>query len=197
KTYLFEAHGLFSLSGLSYLFLSAVKVDFEVRDSSGRRVALQKEAPIYQSPSQFKIPDTRISGWAQGTLSVKVTPTLIASGEYPIPAVYPTGIPYYVLAFDSRGGALAASDARCSAPETFALYRSPATDPVRFGATTTSRDGIGFCGGTAHAGEMRASLTHPKRNAALGSIVGWFFPFLVAIASQLYSKRRRAKLKAR
>lgn len=196
KTYHFDAHGPFSISALSYLLLSSVKVDLKVSDAQGQVLAVQKESPLYLSTSSFKIPDTRITGWAQGPVTLTITSTRFANAEFPIPSIYPTQIPYFILAFDSRAEGVSFADARCSAPETFAIYRSPAGEPIRFGASSTSRDNIGFCG-NAQAGMLNEHAAARSKAAPLGSILAWFLPFWVALATQLYSKHRRAKLRAR
>lgn len=196
KTYQFEAHGPFSISALSYLLLSSVKVDLKVSDAQGQVISVQKESPIYLSNSSFNIPDMRLTGWSQGVVNVTITPSRLAASEFPIPSIYPTQIPYFILAFDSHPEGVKFADARCSAPETFAVYRSPASDPIRFGASTTSRDNIGFCG-NAQAGTLHDHPRAPHPSAPLGSILAWFFPFFIALVTQLYSKLRRAKLKAR
>ncbi len=194
KVYQFTANGNFSISGLGYLLMSPIKVDISIVDANGNPINVQTQSPMYESASTFQIPDTRITGSAVGPIFVKVTPSWIASSDYPTPSVWPSATPYYVITFNSGTTPLTAGlteNARCAPPSKFSKYQSPPGDPVRFSSTTSTRDGIGFCGGSSAQADLLHHEKRAPRSAPIGEIIGWLLPYLVALGSRSYFYSRR------
>ena len=185
-TYHFVANGPFKVTGLGYLLLSPIKVDLQVFDSAGNPIAVEKHTPLYESASsKFAIPDTEITGNAVGPIQVQVTAQSLPATDFPTPAIWPGQTPYFIIDFNAyptdRFASFLPDNARCAPPEnSFKPYHSPAGSPLRFSSTQSTRDGVGFCG-NAEA----ADRTHPRIPTPLGSILGWFMPFFVAIGAQL------------
>lgn len=193
KTYTFNANGSFKVTGLGYLLLSPVKVSLSLDQTSGKT--------LYRSRmSEYKIDDSVITGTAFGPVTIKVEISGNDPKSFPSPAVWPGTSPNYVLVFsDNADTPLSSSmpnNARCDSNEPFSDYQSPPGDPIRNSTSTTTRDGIGFCG-NAHASSFHeGSLKTVKNHTPLGSIIGWALPFLVALVCQLFLRKRRAKLNA-
>ncbi len=199
RTYAIPVNGQFSLSGIAYLLLSPIKVSLTAVDSSGNNIPLSVQSPLYQSTSNFVIPDTQITGTANGTIFVTATASALKQGSYPV-AISPAATSYFALIQNSNGPNRSPDstpalpdNARCSPPETFAAYQSPPGDPIRFATTSSGRDGVGFCG-SAHAGDFGKDSNTRRVHPSNGAILGWFFPFLVLLLTQLFSKLRRARL---
>ena len=182
KTYTFNANGPFKITGLGYLLISPIKVALSI------------------AGDQSKIDDSSVSGTAFGPITVKVEISANESSSFPSPAVWPGSDPYFVIVFNGnakeRPHSSIPNNARCESSEPFPPYQSPAGNPIRDATSTTTRDDIGFCG-NAHAATFHDhSHEQSKRQPNLGAILGWSLPFLVAIACQLFLRRRRAKLES-
>jgi len=193
KTYTFMANGPFKITGLGYLLLSPIKVSISL--------ASQTSNILYRSnTSEFKIEDSILTGTAYGPITVKVDISKNELTSFPTPSVLPNQTSFYVINFNGNPESLnhdvVPNNARCDSSETLLNYQSPPGDPIRDSTTTSTRDGIGFCG-NAHAADFnRHQLAHKKSIPTLGGILGWALPFLVAIACQLFLRLRRSKLKA-
>jgi len=203
KFYTFNAHGPFQITGLGYLLLSAVKVNLSVYDQSGVPVSTESISPLYRSEtSGYEVKDSSVRGTAFGTITVKVDISENEASGYPGPAIHPDHSPYFILAFNSHYRPEASSaipnNFRCNSEEPYPAYSSPNGSPIRDATTTTTRDAIGFCGNARAASFREGTFDRSKVRElpSLGSLIGWFFPFLAAIACQLFLKRRRSKLKA-
>jgi hypothetical protein len=194
RSYYYRANGAFQITGIGYLLLSPIRVNLAVYDSQGRAIPVQVQSPLYLSDSNFLIPDSQITGSANGVIELRVTTASIPQTQFPVPSLWPDLTPYYVITYNSgnlHSSSALPFDARCSAPESFAAYASPNGDPIRNSATQSSRDGAGFCN-NAQAAERGAD----RRPVKGGSILGWFFPFYIAFAAQLYFRRRTVRLKS-
>ena len=198
RTYEFPVNGSFTLSGIGYLLMSSIKVSLTATDASGNSIPLSVTSPLYQSSSQFSIPDTQISGTAQGIITVKATATTLPSGSYPS-AISPSMFPFFALILNPNPNQTPVSglpnNARCAGPDTFAAYQSPPGDPIRFTSTSSARSGIGFCGSqNAEADSLHVQARSVPVHPAFGSVLGWLVPYLALFSIQLYSKQRRARL---
>ena len=202
KIYTFNANGPFQITGLGYLLLSPVKVSLSAFDASGMPIPLQTQSPLYQSKdSAYEIQDSSLNGTAFGPITVRADISSNENSGYPAPAISPNmNSPFFVIVFNNNAAAGIRSNiprnARCTSEDPYPAYQSPHGDPVRNATTTTTRDNIGFCG-NAHAASFRED-THfrsPTRTLpSLGGLIGWFLPFLAAIACQLFLRLRRSKL---
>ena len=192
QSYSFVSSGEFQVVGSGFLFLSPVTVSLEARDAGGRLIPVTTTSPLYSSESGFRIPDTRITGYATGRITLRATPTGLGGAPVPIPAVSQSLNPYYVLSFHSSAED---PDPRCLPRGPVQEYTSPPGAPIRYASTTSSRDRIGFCA------QAQASARIPgsdrRTSASAGGILGWFLPFLLLFSIRLYSKLRRARLNAR
>lgn len=204
KFYTFQANGSFKLVTSSYLIGSPVSLQVQVYDESGSLIPTQLENPIYSSTSQFSIPDQRIVGQHQGTLYVTVQTSYLPLSYYPAPAVMPETTPYFVISFSDQEKQTSAnsssflpSNARCTSGTSFKNYQSPPGTPARssFG---TQKSLVGFCGSIANIEQNIRS--HPKSHSVLfqfsdytlfEDLLGWSFPFWVALSYYLYLAFRR------
>ncbi len=194
RSYFFKAHGPFKVTGLGYLLLSPVRVDLEVKDESGKALPLTPSTPLYRSDSGYQIPDTEVTGSAEGDIEVRVTPTAIIRSPFPFPSIRQSSNPYYVVSFTTTP---LAANPRCKPAQPPKSYQSPTGDPIRFNSTQSAREGIGFCGTPNANAAGRGRHESPPHAARFGSILGWFLPFLGILVFQLNSKLRRARLRTR
>ncbi len=191
KTYTFQANGPFKITGLAYLLLSPIKVSLSLPDATG--------SILYRSSrSDFKIEDSMISGTAFGRVSVKVEISNNEKSSFPIPAVVPGASSDFVIIFNGNPSATPSSsipnNARCESHEPYPDYQSPGGGPILDSTSTTTRENIGFCGNAHAASFHEKSETRQSTFPAFGTLLGWMFPFLAAIACQLFLRSRRSKL---
>ena len=194
KTYTFQAHGQFTLTGLGYLVMSSITPALSVTDAQGLPIPLTAQGPLYQSPdSRFKIPDVQLQGSAHGLIHVQVNTDHVGIENFPAPAIYPGNTPFYVLTFQSTATGMPPSqlplNGRCAMPsrEGFTAYHSPAGNPVK--QSVNGRDGAGFCG-SANANPFNTRNERRTNPLPLGTILGWFLPFFVAIGCHLFLRLR-------
>lgn len=190
KNYTFIANGPFKITGLGYLLLSPVKASLSIANTA--------TGTLYRSRvSEYKIEDTIVTGVAFGPVTLRVEISGNDPKSFPSPAISPGKSPYYAIVFNDRTDLPLSSsipnNARCDSEEPFNDYQSPPGYPIRNSTVTTTRDGIGFCG-NAHASSFYEAKSTSRTNTPMGSIIGWAFPFLVAAVSQLFLRKRRAKL---
>lgn len=185
KSYFYNVNGRFKITGLGFLLHSPVSVDLAVFDVEGRAIPFTRESPLYQSrDSGFRIPDVSLSGTANGTIEVRVTPRSNRDSPFPV-SIETSDVPFYYLGLSE---APSPSNPRCLAASAFPAYTSPSGYPPRFASTRSAREGIGFCA-KAQAGD--------RSGPRPGDIAGWFLSFLLIGAFQLNSILRRIRLKTR
>ena len=191
KSYTFIANGPFKITALGYLLLSPIKVSLSIDSNIG--------GPLYRSKSSdYKIEDTSITGTAFGPITIKADFSNNESSSFPSPAVWPSAAPDFILVYngnpDGEPSSTIPNNARCDSNEPFPAYQSPSGNPIRDSTSTSSRDGIGFCGNAQAASFHEGKRSAHKPTPLLGAILGWGFPFIVAIVCQLFLRKRRAKL---
>lgn len=196
KRYTFFASGKFKINSIAYLLFSPIRISLSVASEEGASSISAKVSSRYSARSSgFKIDDDSLSGEAFGPVTVEVEAHKLDAKSFPSPAIWPGTVPYFALIYSDERDPITASlpnNARCDPGLDYQDYQSPAGDPITFSTSTSTRDHLGFCG-TAEASEFKSRETP---SAPVGSVLGWFFPFLVAIVCQLFLRNRSAKLKA-
>jgi hypothetical protein len=190
--YSYEAKGEFTVTGLTHLLLSPIRLSLEAFDSKGVRIPVQTTYPLYSSESGFKIAETRIQGKAFGRITIRATPLIASDASYPAFSLKLETNPFFVLNFHSGS---TGANPRCLSNRPFPEYRSPEGNPPRYSSTQSARESLGFCG-TPSAQASSREARSARGSLSWGNILGWLWPFVWITAFQLNSIRRRARLKA-
>jgi hypothetical protein len=190
--YNYEAKGDFTVTGLTHLLLSPIRVSLEAFDSKGVRIPVQTSYPLYSSESGFNIAETTIQGKAFGRITIRATPLIASDASYPSFSLRLESNPFFVLNFQT--GSIGANP-RCLPKHPFPEYRSPEGNPPRYSTTQSARESLGFCG-TPAAQASSGKMLRSQKHLPWGNILGWLWPFVWITAFQLNSIRRRARLKA-
>ncbi len=190
--YSFVADGDFTVTGLTHLLLSPIRVSLDAFDEKGMRIPMKSNYPLYSSDSGFKIAETRIQGKAFGKITIRATPLFPTDASYPAFSIKLESNPFFVVNF--RSGKVE-NNPRCLPEGPFPEYQSPAGTPPRYSTTQSAREALGFCG-TPPAQAATHDHFSSREAFSLGKILGWFWPFFWIAAFQLNSIRRRARLKA-
>lgn len=212
QQYRFIANGPFKISVSSFLLSSPIQAVIKLYDNLGNIIPTKNESPTYQSNSLYTIPETQITGSFHGEI-IAVLQTQYYPGSYfPIATSGKESNPYFVVSFRNplaRNPSYESlpNNARCAISNVEENYQSPPGNPVRstFG---TQRSVVGFCGSLQNIDKtMRSSGNRAIKQrkildtefferSPLGSILGWFFPFWVALFYQIAQRIiRRASMR--
>ncbi len=179
---------------LGYSLFSPVETRVQLLDSSGREVTYDALDPVYRSAdSGYVNHDSALlaRGLPAGDYTLSVQQGRLGAESYPSGFMSLDQVPFVLITAAVEQSSTSnleqvSQAARCRTSEAFATYSSPPGPPERH--SVQDGGGIGFCGNVRI---VRGDSGPPTDGGASpGAILGYFLPFLAAVACLKFGRMR-------
>jgi hypothetical protein len=189
--------GKIEIKGLSFSLYSPVRANLALVNERGGTVPTRSIERAYVGDSGFTDFDTLLvaENLPPGNYLLEVSGSRLSPASYPGGQLPIDSVPF-VMVTGVRGGSQPSMpeifplNSRCASPEVFAAYTSPLGIPPR--TSLLEEEKVGFCGSLKNRSSGNQGGSSGDSGAPLGQVIGWFLPYVLALALRLGSRGLRS-----